>query len=381
MESPNKGIENASAQFEQFQIADLGLKNTKGKTQKVDREIIVNGKLFTMRGLRQMDPDIASVDGGLIERITIRCLERVTGEVLFSAGLFCSEGNEKIIVTTSIERKDEKGRLPLGFGRMMYAKILDYIATLPAEYQKSVIHEVQRAPFTEREDLVKLSEKRWNEIFLPLIEARAYEDRGNGIWEKIYSYEGISKSKEEGIPHENFAFADLRWQQENKGSEELFHDLVATHEVVINGKKILIDARRGVERDIITQQLMEVTRFYYRNSEDGKKALYLAIFCRDEKSGVDVTTSIEKTDREKILPVGFGRVAYEKLLDYIGTLPAHYNKNVIHMVTRAPWRSLLDFQKLTEERWDELFVPLLRARGYEQLRDGKWVRIYKNPSQ
>jgi len=89
--------------------------------------------------------------------------------------------------------------------------------------------------------------------------------------------------------------------------------------------------------------------------------------------------TIHRIDKLAQVPNGTGIILYEKMLQCLTNLANKRNIIIKHAVKRYPEISKTP---MTNERWDEIFVPILKSHGYTPVSDspGDWVKEYQ-PTQ
>lgn len=75
------------------------------------------------------------------------------------------------------------------------------------------------------------------------------------------------------------------------------------------------------------------------------------------------------------LSKGFGIHFYESILEYINNLAIERNVRIYHVESQSTDVSSVP---LTKGRWGELFGEVLQGRGYENIGENEWKKIY-NP--
>jgi len=94
----------------------------------------------------------------------------------------------------------------------------------------------------------------------------------------------------------------------------------------------------------------------------------------DNNSQPFVTTNIKRNDPQTELPKGLGLRFYQTLLLFIQDIANKRNVSLKHLVSR---HVLFSKTPLSNQRWDELFLPILQSEGYVEMREGKWEKQYQ----
>lgn len=90
----------------------------------------------------------------------------------------------------------------------------------------------------------------------------------------------------------------------------------------------------------------------------------------------EITTDIEKVaDHSELL--GVGMQLYGKILDVIPAIVRGKGRRAEHDVERMT--SFTSKKPLANDRWNELFEPLLASRGYIKVQDGRWRKVFEPP--
>lgn len=116
-------------------------------------------------------------------------------------------------------------------------------------------------------------------------------------------------------------------------------------------------------------------RYTFRLSTAAKKCGVEAMcYFLDSDNGQELAkTEIQRT-RGSRLPKGIGRLVYEKILELIQERANIGSKIILHDIERV---LTVSQTPLTEDRWNELFVPILLEHGYTRLSDDHWKKLYK----
>jgi len=83
---------------------------------------------------------------------------------------------------------------------------------------------------------------------------------------------------------------------------------------------------------------------------------------------IEAGTDIHRYDPAEKLPKGLGALIYPKLLELIPELASKKGISIVHIVQKLPINSFGRF-RLSSERWNEIFVPILAARGYARTQE------------
>ena len=153
---------------------------------------------------------------------------------------------------------------------------------------------------------------------------------------------------------------DIWWGQSHV--KNYCHQLIS-----FQGKSLDLFGKKEQILDLTQAPKGDEAEYYTFHIASGEAALICKISINRHPQ-ISVYTSIIKKDPEKHLPKGLGQVVYRRVLDGIQALADRENKPVTHEVSRGP---KISATPMTNERWNELFLPLLNSDGRQYVVDAK----------
>lgn len=157
--------------------------------RRAERGMMLNGTPCRMVAVEDHPP--GKMDDWFLDEFRIESLSKEKGVM---GSISASVDGGKLLASTSIQRYSDEEWLR-GAGVGLYEKMLDYLASdYGARHGvERFTHLVQRMPgFSVKK---RLSEERWDEIFLPILERRGYRDLGDGNFEREYVTGGVSNDR------------------------------------------------------------------------------------------------------------------------------------------------------------------------------------------
>jgi hypothetical protein len=100
-------------------------------------------------------------------------------KVELSMVLDAHDGN----IYSSIKKEDPLFRFPREIGMKLYEKGLDFLQKAVDEDGNPYVHHIERYTNVSK---TPLSDARWNELFVPVLKARQYQEISDGHWVKNY---------------------------------------------------------------------------------------------------------------------------------------------------------------------------------------------------
>ncbi len=84
---------------------------------------------------------------------------------------------------------------------------------------------------------------------------------------------------------------------------------------------------------------------------------------------------LKRNDKNKELPSKMVGLIYWKLFDYMQSLANKDGR--VYLSTIERYLGMSDQEPLTEERWNEIFLPIIEEGGYGKIDSDTWVKKYK----
>ncbi len=179
---------------------------------------------------------------------------------------------------------------------------------------------------------------------------------------------GDNSKNESGIKMADLNFAHVPWRAVNVQDPEL-GTVRARADVPVDFDGISYGCSLvETERDKMVKVFFSITPPQLPE----KRLIHgCAAFDLESKKFVKATASIQKhSDPEFTLPAGSGMAMYQKLLDCMQPKANELQRTIQHVVSHDTDLGL------SETKWDSLFAPTLKARGYHEINQGLWKREY-----
>jgi hypothetical protein len=135
-------------------------------TSYADEEVVFQGQPLSLLGSYKRTEPLRGTPSVEYKFLVIGEKSRVTEQ------LHLQIHDDAISATTDILKEDPNHTLPNGIGRELYRKVLDFLQGLADQHQLPVDHMVTRYPDVSP---TPLTVKRWNELFLPILEESGYK--------------------------------------------------------------------------------------------------------------------------------------------------------------------------------------------------------------
>ncbi len=143
-----------------------------------------------------------------------------------------------------------------------------------------------------------------------------------------------------------------------------------TRKAVFNGVpvRVVVSSKSYFEKKVNQMPLVEVLIIVSMKTEIDVNAASVSIVVNKDRDGeCKATTKIENTNREL---KGLGRTLWEVALQLIQQFADKLTSPVTHRV------NILTTHGLSDQKWHELFSPLLEKHGYKQKYNNLWERTY-----
>ncbi|MFH1426363.1 MAG: hypothetical protein ABIG66_02920 [Candidatus Kerfeldbacteria bacterium] len=188
--------------------------------------------------------------------------------------------------------------------------------------------------------------------------------------------EAASIREEDAVDFEELQLSDMEWAaadslDDDEEDEEITETFLSSARVNMDGVPLTLTGLnvKQYDTDAAGKQAMgaEALEFYLAAipKHGGKEAK----ICIDMNftygdGNIHVETGIKREDArrgipDRQLPDDLGIRLYDKMLDYFQKKANETGKIVEHVIIRS--------SKLKKERWEELFLPLLRKSGREYI--------------
>lgn len=106
--------------------------------------------------------------------------------------------------------------------------------------------------------------------------------------------------------------------------------------------------------------------------EHDQKVLQVALSIKNSAHGITVSTNIGKIPSSRVP----GMPLYHAVLDYIQLLSTQRNQQMAHKVQRSAGETKLGRQVLGKDDWNTKFQGTLQQRGYTEVQDCIWEKVY-----
>tara|TARA_B100000745_G_scaffold79036_2_gene48523 strand:+ start:782 stop:1393 length:612 start_codon:yes stop_codon:yes gene_type:complete len=166
----------------------------------------------------------------------------------------------------------------------------------------------------------------------------------------------------------NFSVADTQKE------EYTFSDQTSVSEVMRFGRIELgsykSNAIVGLTSKFDTQNSLEkISLLLTLGFQDDFVTISLKLDIEEEPLKISAYTLVKRKKNKPILPIGLGMSAYQAILKVIDQLASGISVDITHTVARL--------DKMEKEKWEDKFLPILSAEGYERENGMVWKKTYR----